>query len=215
MSSDSLPGGARIGGDLPGYYRLHAPIYDLTRPFFLFGRTAVVHRLVQCWQRQGQTRPPRVLEIGCGTGSNLALLGRLLPQAQLTGIDLAPAMLARARRRLGPEVRLLQAALGEADAGGPFDLVLASYMLSMTGSALPDCVRAAVAQLAPGGVLAVVDFERSGSKAFARWMARNHVRMDAQLQHLLEHRLPRLEGGRRRAFGGLWHYLQWMGQAPR
>ena len=27
-----------IGSDLSGYYRIHAPIYDLTRFWFLFGR---------------------------------------------------------------------------------------------------------------------------------------------------------------------------------
>jgi malonyl-CoA O-methyltransferase len=44
---------------------------------------------------------PRVLEIGCGTGFlSEALLARL-PAASLTATDIAPAMLERARQRLG------------------------------------------------------------------------------------------------------------------
>jgi S-adenosylmethionine-diacylgycerolhomoserine-N-methlytransferase len=202
-----------IGGDLHGYYRLHAPIYDLTRPFFLFGRSALVRRLVRHWQEHGTPElAPRVLEIGCGTGSNLALLGRLLPTAQLVGVDLALPMLERARKRLGHRAQLLHGAIGEVDTGRPFDLVLASYMLSMSGPALRDCIRAAKAALAPGGVFGVVDFERSASRGFTRWMRRNHVTMNGQLASTLEQSLAPREVTRRSALGGLWTYLQWLGQ---
>ena len=78
---------------LQQYYRVHAKIYDLTRWTFLFGRQEILTDV-----RNART-PARILEIGCGTGKNLAQMARLFPQAELTGIDLADAMLAVARKK--------------------------------------------------------------------------------------------------------------------
>jgi malonyl-CoA O-methyltransferase len=41
--------------------------------------------------------PARIVDLGCGTGADLALLARRYPQAQRLGIDFALPMLARAR----------------------------------------------------------------------------------------------------------------------
>ncbi len=78
------------------YYRLHAPVYDLTRWTFLFGRSAMLRRVAS------EGLAERILEVGCGTGRNLAKLGRLFPRAHITGIDLSSSMLERARRRVAP-----------------------------------------------------------------------------------------------------------------
>ncbi|MDB5796524.1 MAG: methyltransferase protein [Paucimonas sp.] len=43
--------------------------------------------------------PPAVLDAGCGEGADLALLRQRFPQALLTGLDAAPAMLAQAAQR--------------------------------------------------------------------------------------------------------------------
>lgn len=43
--------------------------------------------------------PRRVLDLGCGTGHAFEALGRRFPTASLVGLDIAPAMLARARQR--------------------------------------------------------------------------------------------------------------------
>ena len=52
-----------------------------------------------------------ILEIGCGTGS----MSQRLSQRgyEVTGVDASPAMLERARAKLGPSVRLVQAHLPE------------------------------------------------------------------------------------------------------
>jgi len=52
--------------------------------------------------------PRRVVDLGCGTGESFAELGRRYPSAGLVGIDLAPAMLARARDRTPAWRRLLR-----------------------------------------------------------------------------------------------------------
>ena len=51
--------------------------------------------------------PRTVLDLGCGTGSAFAELSRRFPRASLVGVDLAHAMLARARSRTPGWKRLL------------------------------------------------------------------------------------------------------------
>lgn len=206
-----------IGRDLSQYYRLHAPIYDLTRPFFLFGRGRLVDALAQRCREDGRA-PPRILEVGCGTGRNLAALRQAFPSSRLVGIDLSAAMLARARRRLRGTAELIHGALGAVDPGAPFDVVIASYMLSMTGSEQAACIAAMRAVLAPGGWLGVVDFHSTPFPAFAGWMQRNHVQFDAFLPDRL------VAGGPQpakaddtwlttySAYGGWWQYCIWMGR---
>lgn len=68
-----------------------------------------------------------VLDVGCGTGRLLELLGHCSPDAVLTGLDLAPNMLQQAAIRLGGKARLIQ---GDAEqlpfAGSSFQMVLSS-----------------------------------------------------------------------------------------
>ena len=53
--------------------------------------------------------PARVVDLGCGTGEAFADLGRRFPRAALVGVDLAHAMLERARGRSPAWKRLLRA----------------------------------------------------------------------------------------------------------
>lgn len=45
--------------------------------------------------------PRRIVDLGCGTGADLARLSERYPEAEVVGIDFAPAMLAHARARGG------------------------------------------------------------------------------------------------------------------
>ncbi len=196
---------------IESYYRLHARIYDATRWSFLFGRNAILDRVAAV-----QPMPLRILEIGCGTGRNLAALARRFPRATLTGVDLSGAMLAIARRKtaaLGPRVNLLQQAYGPALATPDgYDLVLCSYALSMFNPGFEQAIAAAQRDLAPGGHFALVDFHATPFPWFARWMGVNHVRMDGQLRPLLlDHFLP-VTDERHSAYGGVWRYLLFVGR---
>ncbi len=214
-----------IGSDLPGYYRIHAPIYDLTRAWFLFGRERILAQLARQWPTCAQYAP-RILEIGCGTGRNLRRLQHHFPSARLVGIDLAEAMLEQAEDALGarvqqratpglPGLQLVHGALGEADLGGSFDIVLASYMLTMTGAAQSRCVAAARELVVPGGLLAAVDFHATPIPLYARWMARNHVHFDPGLRQRLGADFNPLCSERHSAYGGLWQYFLSIDQRPR
>jgi S-adenosylmethionine-diacylgycerolhomoserine-N-methlytransferase len=207
--SPNLPGSGKRGS-VENYYRWHARIYDATRWTFLFGRSAILADVA------GLTTPVRILEVGCGTGRNLAGLCRRFPNAAITGLDLSAPMLDVARRKLarfGSRVgflhRAYDAPLGDLTG---YDLVLFSYALSMFNPGFETAIRAAAADLAPGGCIAVVDFHATRFRVFERWMGVNHVRMNGQLRPLLQSsfqpQLDRVE----HAYGGVWQYMTFVGR---
>jgi SAM-dependent methyltransferase len=96
------------------------------------------------------TKPERVLDLGTGTGRAAFLLARRNPDAEVVGVDLAPAMLAEARKLTPPElasrVRFEQAdaeRLPYPDAS--FDLVSLANMIPF----FPELERVT----APGGAV--------------------------------------------------------------
>ncbi|PZW51033.1 methyltransferase family protein [Humitalea rosea] len=103
-----------------------------------------------------QTRPARLLDIGCGAGGGLAYAAAAWPQCRLTGVDASASAIAAARRRLGhrPDITLLRArgeALPLADAS--FDMVASVGTLTNVGAAafLAEATRV----LVPGGLLSI------------------------------------------------------------
>lgn len=77
----------------------------------------------------GEVSGLRVLDAGCGGGSHAAEL--VSRGARVTGFDSSAAMLAIARKRLGPDVALVEADLSRPlpFADGGFDLVLSALAL--------------------------------------------------------------------------------------
>lgn len=185
---------------LARYYRLHAPLYDATRWAFLFGRQRAIQAAAQACPVGGS-----VLDIGCGTGGNLQQLAARRPDIKLAGCDLSPAMLSRAQRRV-PQAQLRAGPFQPADWSAP-DVILFSYMLSMTGDHAAALLAQAMRLLAPGGKLVVVDFHDTPNPWFARWMGVNHVRMQGELPGYAR-RLGGVAHIRRFcAYGGWWRYV--------
>ena len=162
-------------------YRYQRYIYDFTRKYYLFGRDTLIREL---------NPPPgaSVLEVGCGTGRNLAVLGELYPGARLFGLDISAEMLATAKAKLRRQNRP-DAVLRVADATNftaasfdqeGFDRIVISYALSMVPE-WEKAVDAAIAALKPGGSLHIVDFgQQEGWPAGFRrllqaWLGRFHV----------------------------------------
>ncbi|MDT8279150.1 MAG: class I SAM-dependent methyltransferase [Erythrobacter sp.] len=159
-------------------YRGQRHIYDFTRKYYLFGRDTLIKGLAA---QPGM----RVLEIACGTGRNLATIGKVWPGVRLYGLDISAEMLKSARAAVGAEARLGQGDACSFDAaallGEPqFDRVVLSYSLSM----IPDWQGAldhAASLLAPGGALHVVDFgdlaglPRPLAGLLRAWLAKFHV----------------------------------------
>jgi S-adenosylmethionine-diacylgycerolhomoserine-N-methlytransferase len=160
-------------------YRGQRHIYDVTRKYYLFGRDTLIDGLAAA---PGM----RVLEVACGTGRNLAKVGKVWPGVRLFGLDISAEMLKNARAALGADARLGQ---GDACAFDPqglmgepaFERIVLSYSLSM----IPDWDGAldhAASLLAPGGELHVVDFGDCRGLPVAmqlllrRWLAMFHVK---------------------------------------
>ena len=178
-------------GDLmDSVYRWQRHIYDITRKYFLFGRDRLIRGL----------RVPyggAVLEIGCGTGRNLALVRSLWPKTQIHGLDISPLMLETAADRLGARAKL---AVGDACAFDPqalfgraaFERVMISFALSMI-PAWEEAMAQAIAVLAPGGELHMVDFGMGeGLPAplrwvLMRWLAHFHVAPRPDLADVARH----------------------------
>ncbi|MBC2667306.1 class I SAM-dependent methyltransferase [Novosphingobium flavum] len=193
-------------------YRWQRHVYDLTRKYYLFGRDRMIGDL----RLDGGGS---VLEIGCGTGRNLAMVRRRWPRASLFGLDISAEMLKSAQTRLGADASL---ALGDAAAFDPrhlfgrerFDRVILSYCTSM----IPEWEQAvanACRMIQPGGSLHIVDFgAMDGLPGFARrsllaWLARFHV---APRRSLAGHALMvggpcGLSGDARDAMGGYYQYV--------
>lgn len=163
-------------------YRGQRHIYDVSRKYFLFGRDTLIAGL-DC--RAGDS----VLEVGCGTGRNLACIARAWPGTRLHGLDISAEMLRNAEGRLRGHLRgRAQLARGDAtafDAGALFGQArFDRVVMSFTASMIPDW-QAALAQaldvVAPGGSLHLVDFgDCAGLPAPLRallrgWLAHFHV----------------------------------------
>ena len=197
---------------LSRYYRWHARLYDATRWSFLFGRGALIQSVTRL------SPPPRtILEIGCGTGSNLLRLRRQFPDAAITGLDLSANMLARARRKLESRlpVTLLHQRYDQPLYPEPtFDLIVFSYCLTMINPGWDRAVESALRDLQPGGRLAVVDFHDTPFAGFRRWMGVNHVQMNGHLLPYLHARCRPVVQTMHRAYGGGWRYFRFIGQKP-
>ena len=185
---------------MDGVYRYQRHIYDLTRKYYLLGRDRMIRDL-------DVPAGGAVLELGCGTGRNLALIARAYPAARLCGLDISAGMLETAAasiRRAGLADRVTLArgdassfrALDHFGRDG-FDRVVISYSLSM----IPPWRRTIVAALdalAPGGSLHIVDFgaqERLPSwfrAALRAWLARFHVTPRDSMREVLESECQRI-----------------------
>lgn len=132
-------------------YRLWAPIYDSTvNRIFMQGR----RRAMQLLDLRGEER---VLIPGIGTGADLPLLPA---GVEVIGIDLSPAMLAKARLKLDRCPAAVKLIEGDAQAllvePVSFDAVILNLILSV----IPDgnaCLQSALCALKPNGRLVIFD----------------------------------------------------------
>ena len=189
------------------YYRFQSLIYDMTRWSFLFGRNEMIKELDL---KPGQS----VLEIGCGTGKNLQKIVELYPETELWGIDLSDDMLKKASNKLSgyQNVELIHGKFGMYPLNRKFDLILCSYMLSMTGEALKSIMENICLHLDENGVLAVVDFQNTRLSGFESWMQKNHVTMNGSLTDELSNRFSVRSMKLESAYLGLWEYVLFFGE---
>ena len=138
-------------------------IARLNRPMFL-------HQLATEWipampdielRLRRAEPPPRVADLGCGTGWSTIAIARAYPTAQVDGIDLDEASITEAQQHaqaagLTDRLRFHRSSAGDAALTGPYDLV--TFFETLHDMADPvAALEAAAAVLAPGGAVLVGD----------------------------------------------------------
>ncbi len=170
-------------------YRRQRHVYDASRKYYLVGRDEMLAGL-------NVPATGSVLEIGCGTGRNLVKAAGLYPRAELFGIDISREMLETAGHAVFNAGLQSRTRLAYADAAAfdseltfnrkIFDRIFISYAVSMIPS-WQAVMENAVARLAPGGELHVVDFgdlrdlPRWTRSALHKWLSWYHVKPRALL----------------------------------
>ena len=146
-----------------------AALYDL-QVELLFGGTAdamrrrLVPPVVRCARARGASpaQPLRVLDVGCGTGHLLNMLGAALPvEAKLFGVDLSPHYIARAREVLSRDLDV-SLVCDNAEklpfVDESFDAVTCAYLLHEVPAEVRARVLAEMARVVrPGGLVVVAD----------------------------------------------------------
>lgn len=97
--------------------------------------------------------PRAIYDLGCGAGNITRLLAERWPDAAVTGVDSSPEMLAKARKE-APGIAFAEADIARWSPPAPADLLFSNatlHWLDDHAALLPRLV----AQLAPGGALAV------------------------------------------------------------
>jgi len=129
--------------------------------------------------------PIRVLDLGAGTGLLTAALAERLPGAELTLLDEAPAMLAKARERLAPlgdRVRVIEGDLLAGMPDGPFDVIASGLAIHhLPHEQQAQTYAAARERLAPGGVFVNAEQLHAG----AGWLEHHFV--ERELEHAYAH----------------------------
>jgi demethylmenaquinone methyltransferase/2-methoxy-6-polyprenyl-1,4-benzoquinol methylase len=115
----------------------------------------------------------RVLYVGVGAGEDALLAARR--GAEVTGLDLSPAMLSRTRRRFAAEglpARWLEGDLFDHRSSEPYDAVAANFVLNVLPESWLDRALAQLGGLLrPGGKLLIADFAVPGGGCFERTLS--------------------------------------------
>src|SRR5687767_5848524 len=120
--------------------------------------------------RDGTTLAPgtRLLEVGCGAGAVLAVLGQEFPGIDLVGVDREPRQLefaAQHLERAGVDAMLVEAdALALPFADESFDHVWMMWFLEHVGDP-PAALREARRVLAPDGAITAIEVDYSTFRA--------------------------------------------------
>jgi ubiquinone/menaquinone biosynthesis C-methylase UbiE len=121
----------------------------------------------ETWVRQSlidaiQTRPRRILDLGCGTGSTTLMLKQAFPDAEVIGLDLSPYMLVAGEHKAKQAGVHIQWRHGSAEQTGfpsaSFDLVTVVLLLHETPAIISKAIlRECYRLLTVGGEVLVLD----------------------------------------------------------
>lgn len=185
-------------------YRHQRYFYDLTRKYYLLGRDRLLKEMEIS---DGEN----VLEVGCGTGRNLAILAKKYPRTNFFGLDASTEMLKTAERKINSKYFsnvILKPALADIfshldtfDLHDPFDAIFFSYSISMIPT-WKESIENALGNLKSGRSVYIVDFYDQKDlpvwfrKVLQGWLRKFHVKYPDKL-------IPFLKELERKNFGKL------------
>lgn len=169
-------------------------MFDSIAPAYDFMNTAMTGGLHRWWRdralkmaldRRGSAPVCDILDVACGTGDVSFRLHELLPESNITGLDLSAGMLRIAERKLdamdGDDRRRISFTVGDSlampYADNSFDLVTVAYGVR-NFERLRDGYAEMLRVLRPGGVLCVVELSepaRQPVRALYRMYARKVI----------------------------------------
>jgi S-adenosylmethionine-diacylgycerolhomoserine-N-methlytransferase len=175
-------------------YRYQRYFYDLTRKYYLLGRDKLIAQM-------GLQAGENVLEVGCGTGRNLAILAKKYPKANFYGLDASSIMIEESQKKVDRHSLKnvnLQIALADDftyrntfNLDQPFDTIYFSYSITMIPP-WKESIANALNNLKPGGSLYIVDFYDQKDlplwfqKMLKGWLRQFHVQFWGDLMPHLE-----------------------------
>jgi ubiquinone/menaquinone biosynthesis C-methylase UbiE len=150
-----------------GYFSEHsAEVYELGVELLFRGTADVMRRqiippITDFVRAAGGAQRLRLLDVACGTGRTLHQIARTHPQMRVHGVDLSPAYVRMARRRL-VDVDELTLAVENAEslpwADATFDIVTSVYLFhELPRNARRNVVREMLRVVKPGGLVVIED----------------------------------------------------------
>lgn len=169
-------------------------------------------------QRIASARPRRVLDVGCGPGTN----ARHFMDCEYLGVDINPSYIESATARYGPKFRVADVTQSDFSGGGGWDCILVnSLMHHLSDDSVDGMLRRFPGMLSDVGVVHVLDLILPDRRSVARWLARHDrgqfPRPQARWKELLTRhlRFQSLEEYELRAGGvTLWKMLYFTGTRP-
>lgn len=175
-------------------YRHQRYFYDLTRKYYLLGRDKLIAEMnIQADEN--------ILEAGCGTGRNLAILAQKYPEANFFGLDASSVMIDESQKKVEAKtLKNIQLQIALADdftfdktfnLEKPFDTIYFSYSISMIPP-WKESIANALKNLKSGGSFYIVDFYDQKDlpvgfqKILQGWLKKFHVQFWGELMPHLE-----------------------------
>ena len=123
------------------------------------------------WAAESPRNPPRILDIGAGTGMMSGLLLQKFPAATIVLMDFSERMLDVARQRFAgqPGVEYRVGDYRSADLGGPYDIVVSALSIHhLESGEKPRLFERIYAALVPGGIFVNADQADGETPYFTR-----------------------------------------------